>query len=263
MEIPLKEIVFNEGNPGLGVLALSLVKDPAIRQTKVYFSAQKPLKIIFSDEEKGIFFAPALIPDMKIYRNQDGEEFNLTVSKDTIQKIAVDFFKNNRANQINLEHKEVAGQPDVIDGVTIFQALLTDEHTVPTVKGYEDLPLGTLFFGAKVTNPQIKQGIKDGTFTGWSIHAMFESRQVKLTEVKVAADNSLFVDGEVVPGSLVYNNRPCISLINGIKSEIKSLVWENQITLEDGTVLTLADGKIVEVNKPISNTELAKILNKQ
>ena len=186
MELPLKEIVFNEGDPKLGVLALSLVKDPAIRQTKVYFSAQKPMKIIFSDEEKGIFFAPALIPDMKIYRNQDGEEFNLTVSRDTILKIAVDHAKNNRANEINLEHKEVGNKPDVVNGVTIFQALLTDEHTVPQVKGYEDLPLGTLFYGAMVTNPEIKKAIKDGTFTGWSIHAMFESRQVRLTDVELA-----------------------------------------------------------------------------
>lgn len=182
MELPLREIVFEEGSEGVGLLALSLVKDPAIMQTAVFFDAHKPIKITFSDEEKGIFFAPALIPDMKVYRNIDGYEFNLTVNKDTIEKIAVDFFKNNRANKVNLEHKETKDeQPLTIEGVTIFQSLITDDHTVPFVKGYENLPLGTLFYGAKVTNPEVKQKIKEGTFTGWSIHAFLESVPVKMS----------------------------------------------------------------------------------
>lgn len=183
MELPLREIVFEDGQDGLGLLALSLVKDPAIMQKAVFFNNQEPLKITFSNEEKGIFFAPALIPDMKVYRNMDGYEFNLTVKRDTIEKIAVDFFKNNRANEVNLEHKETKNEkPLTIDGVTIFQSLITDEHTVPFVKGYEHLPLGTLFYGAKVTNPEIKQQIKDGTFTGWSIHAFLESIPVKMNK---------------------------------------------------------------------------------
>lgn len=182
MGLPLREIVFEEGEKGLGVLAMSLVKDPAIRETCVYFSEQKPLKIQFADEEKGIIFAPALIPNMKVYRNIDGEEFNLTVSRETIQKIAVDFAKNNRFNEVNLEHKETPDlKPDTISGVTIFQSLLTDEHTVPVVKNYESLPVGTLFYGAMVKDPVIKQAIKDGTYTGWSIHAMFKSKPVALS----------------------------------------------------------------------------------
>lgn len=190
MELPLREIIFEEGQDGLGLLAMSLVKDPAIKQIGVFFSEQKPLKITFSDEEKGIFFAPALIPAMKVYRRlESGEEFNLTVSKDTIQKIAVDFAKNNRFNEINLEHKETPDQkPDTVKGVTIFQSLITDEHTVPTVKGYEDMPFGTLFYGAMVKDPAIKQAIKEGTFTGWSIHAMFESKPVKLSAI---SDNEI------------------------------------------------------------------------
>jgi hypothetical protein len=183
-ELPLKEIVFEEGQNGAGIFAMSLVKNPAIQQTLVYFNEQKPFKIEFADEEKGIIFAPALIPNQKIYREVDGEKFNLFVSRDTIESIAVDFFANNRAKQINLEHKETADKkPLTIEGVTIFQSLVTNEHTVDKVKGYEHLPVGTLFLGAKVTNPEIKQGIKDGTFTGWSIHAIFDAKPVSLNSL--------------------------------------------------------------------------------
>ena len=180
-KLPLKEIVFETGVDGTGVFAMSVVKDPAIKKTYVYFSEHKPLKFAIQSEEKRIIFAPALIPDMEVYREMNGEKFNLTVSRETIENIAVDFLKNNRANQVNLEHKEVSGQPAVIDGVTMFQFLLTDEHTCKSVVGYEDLPVGTWFIGAKVNNDQVWHGVKDGTFTGWSIHAIFDAKPVNLS----------------------------------------------------------------------------------
>jgi hypothetical protein len=82
--LPLKEIVFEVGEDGVGVFAMSLVKNPAIQRQGVLFSEHKPVKITFADEEKGIFFAPVLIPDQKVYRKVEGEEFNLFMSKDTI-----------------------------------------------------------------------------------------------------------------------------------------------------------------------------------
>jgi hypothetical protein len=193
MDLPLREIIFNEDDQGFGVFAMSTVKNPAIKRNFVYFNEQQ--KVRFSlQEEKKIVFAPALIPNQKVYRNIDGEEFYLTVSKETIQKIAVDFVKNNRMNNVNVEH-----QDNLINGVTMFQALVTDEHTVPSVKGFEDLPIGTWFIGAKINNDEILNGIKEGKFNGWSIHAMFQSRDVKLSNQ--LDDNTL----RVMLNKILYN----------------------------------------------------------
>lgn len=172
MELPLKEIIFEDGMDGFGVFAISAVDKPAIKQNYVYFSEQQQVMFALQEEQR-IVFAPALIPDQKIYRNVEGEEFNLTVSRDTIQKIAIDFAKNNRMNNVNIEH-----QNELISGVTMFQSLVTDEHTVTSVKGFEDLPIGTWFIGAKVNNDEIWNGIKEGKYNGWSIHAMFPNKPV-------------------------------------------------------------------------------------
>lgn len=175
MDIPLKEIVFEPGlNPEFGVFAMSAVGSPAIKEKAIFFNSHT--KTYFSmNEEKRTIFGPALVPNMLVYRNNGKEEFNLFATRDTIEKIAVDFAANNRFNNVNLDHVEA-----LTKGITIFQSLLTNENTVPYVKGWEHLEVGTLFYGAKVNNDQVWQDFKDGKYTGWSIHGFFEQKRVSM-----------------------------------------------------------------------------------
>ena len=135
------------------------------------------------------------------------------------------------------------------------------------------MPLGTWMLTGKVNSDEVWKKIKSKEVNGVSIDGLFKTMnvqaatQIKLTEVKVANDNSLFVNGAIAVGSEVYYNRPQIVLIDGKKSEMKNLVWENNITLEDGTNLILAEGKIIEIPKRIqataqySDQELKNILS--
>lgn len=179
MELPLRKIDFTEADEAtFGAFAISRVLEPAIKEDAVLLSTQYQTNLAVQDEEKRIVFGPVLIPDMLIYRNQNGEEYNLTVDAPTIERIAVNFFANNRANNVNPDHKN-----ELEDGFTFFQSVITNE-LMPTVKGYEHLPLGTWFMGAKVKDETKWQEFKDDKYKGWSIHAAFRQTPVELSDLK-------------------------------------------------------------------------------
>jgi len=176
---PLKRIVFEPGDEiKFGIFAVSEVLDPAIKEDWVFFSNQENnnnVNLSIQDEEQRIVFGPVLIPDMEVYRNQNGEEYDLTIDAPTIERIIVNFFEHNRANNVNADH-----QNELLDGFTFFQSIITND-LVPFVKGYEHLPKGTAFLGAKVKDATKWQEIKDKKYKGWSIHAAFRQVPVQLS----------------------------------------------------------------------------------
>ena len=77
IELTIKDV--NED----GVFAISLVENPAIEENWVHLSSyQIDLKVV--DEEKRIVVGYALIPDKRIYRNQNGKEFNIFFSAEIV-----------------------------------------------------------------------------------------------------------------------------------------------------------------------------------
>lgn len=176
MELPVKEIVFVPGkNQKFGLFANSLVNQPAIEENSVFFN--KETNTMFSiNEESRVIFGPVLIPDKLIYRDNGREKFNLYASKQTIEAISIDFAQNGRFNNVNLDHADT-----LVDDVVIFQSVITNKNTIPFIKGWEHLPEGTLFHGAKVMNDEVWKGIKEGKYNGWSIHAYLEQNYVDLS----------------------------------------------------------------------------------
>lgn len=69
--------------------AISLVESPAIEETLVALEEQKPIKIQLADEEKYMVYSAVLVPDKPIYRrNEDGDEFYIEFTKESIEKMA-------------------------------------------------------------------------------------------------------------------------------------------------------------------------------
>lgn len=247
MTRPIKQAVLDENEPLSGLKFVSLVQSPAIQIEWIRMAADEPVKLAVQDSSKRIIFTPVLIPGQKIYRNIDGEEFDLVFDADTIEKIALKWQKDNLSKSVDVNHSE-----SLIHGVTFFESVLQNNNRFALAKGFEKLPDGTWYLTGKVENDEVWAKIESGELTGVSIDGLFKTVDVKMayikmTEIKVANDNSLFVDGEIKVGNSVYYNRPEIVLINNQRSEMKCLVWEQQITLEDGTVLELQDGKIINI----------------
>ena len=73
--------------------AISLVSEPAIEETLVALEAQKEIQVQLANEEKHMVYSAVLIPDKPIYRrNEDGDEFYVEFTKESIEKMSQQFF---------------------------------------------------------------------------------------------------------------------------------------------------------------------------
>ena len=110
------EAVFKEGETE-GVYALSVVENPAMEDFWITLSEQSTtVELAQVDDEKRLLLGAALIPNKKIYRNIDGNEFYITFSEETIEKLSHEFLKKQHNNNSSLEH-EVS-----LNGMSVVQS---------------------------------------------------------------------------------------------------------------------------------------------
>ena len=159
--LPLYDIEFSDEFSVFNNVAI--VTEPAIMETFIQLSKQDDTKIQLKiDEEKRIVSGPALIPDQPIYRNQGGKAFYIKYTKDTIEKMALNFFKNHRNTEGNVEH-EIP-----VNGITYYESYLVNKQRGLSPVEF-DLPDGTWFLSAKVENDDVWELVKNGELTGFSI----------------------------------------------------------------------------------------------
>lgn len=146
---------------------ISLVEFPAIESNFLCFSKDEPKKYIFADAEKHIITGAVLIPDKRIYRNDMFGEYNVFFSKDTIRRISEQFFANFKNKSFTLDHL------DNTNGVCVVESWIKDSEIDKSVELGLEAPVGTWFISAKVSNPNIWEGIKVGIYQGFSICGHF------------------------------------------------------------------------------------------
>lgn len=162
---------------------VSLVEDPAVESEFVYMSRQDGRKeyVSLETDEKHMVYSATLIPDKPIYRQMDGEEFNVVFTAAAIERMARNFMKGGFNHEWSLEHD---GQS--VSGLTATECWIkTDMEKDKSVAiGLDpELPIGSWFLGLSVDNPEVWKAIKKGTWHGFSIEAL-----IALDEVKLAKD---------------------------------------------------------------------------
>lgn len=165
----------------------------------------------FADEKKYRITAPAMIP-MDIYRNDDDMgEYYVQFSEVEIDTIFKEFMLNlNNQNLFNLEH-----EGDKIVPAYILEAWLVDNPEADKAKSTFGIsvPKGTLMMTAQITDTEYYNKLVEAGQVGFSIEGFLGlklSNQIKT--------NNMLPDGEH--------------------------------TLEDGTVIIVKDGVVVEVKEP-------------
>lgn len=174
MELPIKKAVLDKDTKGLK--AVSLVADPAIQIEWITFENQEQIKLSIQNEEKRIIFTPVLIPNQKIYRNINGEEFNLMFDEQTINDTAYQWMRDNLSGAVDINHSQ-----KLIEGVTFFESFLLSDRASQVNEKYSKLPLGTWFLTGKVEDDGVWQKIKSGELTGVSIDGLFKTQQVTMS----------------------------------------------------------------------------------
>lgn len=169
-----------------GLNILSMVESPAIEVEYIKMNKDnEPIQIKCEvlNEEKRIVIAPAMIPDLVIPRvSKQGVKFSVYFERETIFESLFKLSSEQKDQNIDVNHNQ-----ELIKGATIIEKFITDENRVQSVKGFENMPFGTLFFTAIVTDEQLWSDIKAGKINGWSIDGQYslEETDVELTEDEV------------------------------------------------------------------------------
>jgi hypothetical protein len=165
----------------------------------------------FADEKKYRITAPAMIP-MDIYRRDDEMgEYYVQFTETEIDTIFKDFMLNlNNRNLFNLEHES-----DQVVPAYILEAWLVDNPEADKAKSTFGIsvPKGTLMVTAQVTDTEYYNKLVEAGQVGFSIEGFLG-----------------------------------LKLSNQIKTN--SMLPDGKHTLEDGTVIVVKDGVVVEVQEP-------------
>lgn len=169
-------------NGMLGLTAMGLVDVPAIEENWVALSSEK-IKLSSVDKERRMLYGAALIPEKLILRiDKNNEEYYMKFERETIERLAHDFYKKNLHHTTNLQHQYP------VTGVTIVESWLKEGNSDKSLAlGLSDLPDGTWFIGAKVDDDTVWEEVKSGTIRGFSIEGMFTEQSVEMHAMNVEA----------------------------------------------------------------------------
>ena len=167
-----------------GLQILSMVENPAIEINYIKMEEEiNHIKMEVLDEEKNIVIAPALVPDMLIPRVHKGIKYYISFDKETIEQSLIKMSAEQKDQNVDVNHSE-----KLINGAIVMEKFITHPNRVTQVKNFENLPMGTLFFTAKVTDEKLMSDIKAGKINGWSIDGFYDleiEEDVELTEDEI------------------------------------------------------------------------------
>lgn len=188
-KLPLYKIKFNPDDESIeGIDLISFVKDPAIMRKGIKLNNQFKFAI---DEDKMIVVAPALIPDLPIFRRDEtGKEYYITFTKDTIEGLVKKFNRNIKTQALNVDHTE-----EIAPAYILESWIKEDEVYDKSVKyGFNDVPVGSWFISSQITDKEFwNNDVKNGGKYGYSIEGFLD---LELSNMKL----------EILEGDLSSSN---------------------------------------------------------
>ena len=167
-EAQIIELIIDEESDIAGIQAISIVDNPAIEEDFIALKSQE-VKLAEVDKEKKIIMGPALIPNKKIFRKFDDQEYYIYFSEDTVKKASELFLTKGNQNNSTLEH-EIK-----LNGLSVVESwIIEDEKQDKSNKYGFNLPIGTWMVSMKVNNDDVWNNyVKSGKVKGFSIEGHF------------------------------------------------------------------------------------------
>lgn len=250
-----------------GMLTISLVDAPAVEVDFLYFNEdKKPLSFAIEDEEQRKVLGVVMTADSPIYRRDDsGYEYYIVYDRQTIEKMAEKYIRQNRSNNVDLNHSF-----ELEDGIYLNEFFIKDTAKGINPKGFEQVNDGSLFAIFHVVNDDVWTAIKEGTFKGFSLSGLFNTELVqfnkenkadnifmtKLKKIKAVLRSLLVEMGEVSTdkGIILWDGDEDIKVGDAVKSMDEegneTQVADGEYKTEEGKVIVVADGKVAEIKEP-------------
>ena len=273
--MPLYRAEIDADDTTTGMFIISLVDSPATMSDFMAFNEDKRLMTynVESDEKRQVF-GLVMAADMPIYRRDDnGFEYYITYSKETIALMAEKYLKMSLQNNVDTQHSF-----ELEDGIFMNQLFVKDTEKGVSPKGYEDYKDGSLFAQFHIANDSVWEEVKKGTYKGFSLAGVFnvepkeeikeddknnnkeekkDNSFMKIKSIKEAlkamirqmefstatTDKGVIgwdVDGDIEVGVEVY-----VVDENGDRQPIE----DGDYVLEDGRTVVVKDSKVEEIKE--------------
>lgn len=269
--LPVFYIKVNEDiSSNNGIDFISLVDCPAIETNWVAMADTKaPLKFN-TNSDKQLLSGPILIPDLPIYRyDKENGEYYVVFTSEEIQKLVRKFQATQKTVNLNYQHKKNSQLSQAV----VQEIWLTGSNDKSKDLGF-DLPVNTAFVVTHIGDKKFwDDEIKTGNVKGFSIEGFLDMEMKKQNKIKMShqkfevykqADgcSDVYIDGAIAVDNYVFSNYPSVTLVDGKKQITQYPVWQETVVLEDGTILTLKDSKILKIDKKatMSKLKLAEVM---
>ena len=270
-----------------GMLRISLVDDPAVQSNFVAFSKnQRARQLMYAvqDEDKRLVLGVVMRADFPILRRQpltdDKEmEFYIIYKADTIRAMAEKYLAENRQNFVNIMHEKGSE----VEGVQMVQYFIKGAGLNP--EGFDNIADGSLFAEFHVTNDEVWNAIKDGTYRGFSLEGLFDLQpETDKGFVQEVVDTLDGIFSRIFKHSKTYKNMKMKGLLarlakalvemGNLTTDKGILAWDGEdelkvgdavfiedsegnrstpadgdYTTEDGRVIVVAGGKVTEIRE--------------
>jgi hypothetical protein len=238
-----------KGDEKLGMTQIAYTANPAIITKGVYLN-KIDQKFIFTDELKLIVAAPALIPNLPIYRNDEElGEYEVIFDEQTIEQLREDFMSNLNTNnaQFNIDHDSSIEAPSFI----LDSWITVDSDNDPSFTKYGvQVPKGSWFVVSKFRDKEYfineivnkeRYAYSIEGFLGLALNNTNKNKQ-KMTKQKF--ERATLEDGTTIyVSALEVGGEVMVIDENGDKVP----VFDAEHILSDGTTVVTVDGKITEI----------------
>jgi hypothetical protein len=238
------ELVLDEDEES-GIEAISIVESPAIESDFIALKSDE-IKLAQVDSEKKILMGALLIPNKPIYRKNEGDEYYIYFSKDTVLKASQRYLTNGYQNNSTLEHS------DNLQGLTLVESWIVEDDKFDKSRKYDlNVPVGTWMGTIKVNNDDIwNDYVKTGKVKGFSIEGFFADK-IEASKLKTLEE----IDEE--------ESLEMLSMIKGIITDDK-IEMESYSDYPSAVKNNAKRG--IELNKKVNNkcaTDVGKIRAQQ
>lgn len=239
-----------------GMLRISLVDDPAVQSNFVAFSKnQQPRQLMYAvqDEDKRLVLGVVMRADFPILRRQpltdDKEmEFYIIYKADTIRTMAEKYLAENRQNLVNIMHEKGSE----VEGVQMVQYFIKGAGLNP--EGFDNIADGSLFAEFHVTNDEVWNAIKDGTYRGFSLEGLFDLEpETDKGFVQEVVDTLDGIFSRIFKHSKTYKNMKMKGLLarlakalvemGNLTTDKGILAWDGEDELKVGNAVFIEDGE--------------------
>jgi len=240
-ELPIYDIKLTDDTQGVGFI--SLVDEPAIGVDWIRLSNQTQL-LFKADKEKQLLYGPFLIPNKLIYRHDEKMgEYYVRFSKEEVEKIATKFNEDLNNRNINFQHTD-----QKVEAFVASNWMIEGDQDKSRNMGF-DLPEGTWFGGVKVKDEAFwSEKVKTDEVKGFSVEILADlelalknkeqkmEKEIKLGTAVLKEGITVYWDGEFGMGTAIF-----------MDEALTQPAPDADHVLEDGTIVTTKDGKVVEI----------------